>query len=103
MFASQTGFISMNSLSFTRKLLPRQPEDELLISPVTNLPKTNYNTVGSKVAHLTHLLTNGHKPQKGHHLEICLEAQMESTRPSDLACTAAKTQERRFEPAKNPV
>lgn len=48
----------------------------------------------------THLLTNRNKPQRARHPEIFLEAQMENTRPSGLACTAAKTKERGFEPPK---
>lgn len=38
--------------------------------------------------------TRGNKPQKGRRLGIFLEARMENTRPSDLACTAASTKER---------
>lgn len=36
------------------------------------------------------LLANSRKPEKGHLREISLEAQMVGTRPSGLACIAAK-------------
>lgn len=41
------------------------------------------------------LLANSRKPQKGHHQEISLEAQMVGTRPSDLACIAAEIHKKR--------
>lgn len=49
------------------------------------------------------LLANSRKPQKGHHREISLEAQMVGTHPSDLACIAAKIHKKKDLSEQHPL